>query len=43
MPTVVFFLAKIGVVTARLLLKQFKYAVLLIFITAAVVTQPAIR
>ncbi len=38
MPTVVFFLAKIGVVTARLLLKQFKYAVLLIFITAAVVT-----
>ena len=38
MPTVVFFLAKIGVVTSRLLLRQFKYAVLLIFITAAVVT-----
>jgi len=38
MPTVVFFLAKIGVVTARLLTRQFKYAVLLIFITAAVVT-----
>jgi sec-independent protein translocase protein TatC len=38
MPTVVFFLAKIGVVTARLLARQFKYAVLLIFITAAVVT-----
>ena len=38
MPTVVFFLAKIGIVTARFLLKQFKYAVLIIFIAAAVVT-----
>jgi sec-independent protein translocase protein TatC len=38
MPTVVFFLAKMKVLTARFLLKQFKLAVLLIFITAAVVT-----
>lgn len=38
MPTVVFFLAKMRVLTARFLLKQFKLAVLLIFITAAVVT-----
>jgi sec-independent protein translocase protein TatC len=38
MPTVVFFLAKVGVVTARFLLAQFKYAVLVIFIVAAVVT-----
>jgi len=38
MPTVVFFLAKVGVVTAKFLLAQFKYAVLLIFIAAAVIT-----
>lgn len=38
MPTVVFFLAKIGVVSGRFLLAQFKYAVLIIFIVAAVVT-----
>ena len=38
MPTVVFFLAKMKVLTARFLVKQFKIAVLLIFITAAVVT-----
>jgi len=38
MPTIVFFLAKMRVLTARFLLKQFKIAVLLIFITAAVVT-----
>jgi sec-independent protein translocase protein TatC len=38
MPTVVFFLAKMGVVTARFLIRQFKYAVLLIFIAAAVIT-----
>jgi len=38
MPTVVFFLAKLKVVTARFLLGQFKYAVLIIFIVAAVVT-----
>ena len=34
MPTVVLFLANMGVVTARFLMKQFKYAVLIIFIAA---------
>lgn len=38
MPTVVFFLAKMKLVTARFLASQFKYAILLIFITAAVIT-----
>ena len=38
MPTVVFFLAKMRVLTARFLIRQFKLAVLLIFITAAVIT-----
>jgi sec-independent protein translocase protein TatC len=38
MPTLVFFLAKMGLVTARFLATQFKYAVLVIFIIAAVVT-----
>jgi len=38
MPTLVFFLAKMGLVTARFLARQFKYAVLVIFIIAAVVT-----
>ena len=38
MPTVVFFLAKVGVVTAKFLIAQFKYAILLIFIAAAVIT-----
>ncbi|MGE3706756.1 MAG: twin-arginine translocase subunit TatC [Vicinamibacterales bacterium] len=38
MPTVVFFLARVGVVTAAFLIAQFKYAILLIFITAAVIT-----
>ena len=38
MPTLVFFLAKMGLVTSRFLASQFKYAVLVIFIIAAVVT-----
>ena len=38
MPTVVFFLAKMKVVTARFLAKNLKYAVLIIFILAAVIT-----
>jgi sec-independent protein translocase protein TatC len=38
MPTVVFFLAKMRIVTARLLARQFKYAFLVIFIIAAVIT-----
>jgi sec-independent protein translocase protein TatC len=38
MPTIVFFLAKMKVLTARFLVRQFKMAILLIFITAAVIT-----
>ena len=38
MPTIVFFLAKMKLVTARFLAKNFKYAILIIFIVAAVVT-----
>src|SRR5882672_2265323 len=38
MPTLVFFLAKMRVITARFLISQFKYAVLLIFIISAVIT-----
>lgn len=38
MPTVVFFLAKMRLVTARFLAKNFKFAFLLIFIVAAVIT-----
>lgn len=38
MPTLVLFLARMGVVTARLLIKNFKYAFLAIFIIAAIVS-----
>lgn len=38
LPTVVFFLARMGVVTSGFLLKYFKYAVLIITIVAAVVS-----
>jgi sec-independent protein translocase protein TatC len=38
LPTVVFFLAKVGVATPRWLIRNFKYAVLVIFIVAAVLT-----
>ena len=38
MPTIVFFLAKVGLVSASLLWRSFKYAFLLIFIIAAVIT-----
>jgi sec-independent protein translocase protein TatC len=38
MPTVVFFLAKMKMVTARFLLRHFKYAFLIIFVAAAVIT-----
>jgi sec-independent protein translocase protein TatC len=38
MPTLVFFLAKMGLVNWRFLTKQFKFAILVIFIIAAVVT-----
>ena len=38
MPTIVFFLARMRVVTARWLSRHIKYAILLIFILAAVLT-----
>jgi len=38
MPTIVFFLAKMRLVTARFLWKQVRYAILLTFIVAAVIT-----
>jgi sec-independent protein translocase protein TatC len=38
LPTAVFFLAKAGLITARWLMRSFKYAFLLIFIVAAVIT-----
>jgi sec-independent protein translocase protein TatC len=38
MPTIVFFLAKLGLVTGRMMIGYFKYAVLGIFIVAAVIT-----
>lgn len=38
LPTLIYFLAKIGVITARWMIKNFKYAVLVIFIIAAVIT-----
>ena len=38
MPTVVFFLAKMKLVTARILIAQFKYAFLINFVVAAVIT-----
>jgi sec-independent protein translocase protein TatC len=38
MPTLVFFLAKMKLVTARFLIRNIKYAVLIIFVVAAVVT-----
>lgn len=38
LPTLVFFLAKLGIITARLMIKHFKYAVLVVFVIAAVIT-----
>lgn len=38
MPALVFFLARMGVVSARWMIRRFKYAVLVIFIVAAVIT-----
>lgn len=40
MPMLVFFLARFGIVNARFLIRQGKYAVLVIFIVAAVITPP---
>ncbi len=41
MPAMVFFLARMGMVTARWMIRQFKYAVLVIFIVAAIITPSA--
>ena len=41
MPALVFFLARMGVVTGRWMMRQFKYAVLVIFIVAAIITPSA--
>ncbi len=38
LPTLVFFLSRLGLVTSRWMLKNFKYAVLAVFIIAAVIT-----
>lgn len=38
MPTLVLFLARMGMITARFMLRKIKYAVLIIFIAAAVLT-----
>ena len=41
LPTLIFFLAKMGMVTARFLWRNIKYAILIIFIIAAVLTPTA--
>ena len=38
MPTLVFFLSRMGIITSRWMIKNFKYAVLVVFIIAAVIT-----
>jgi sec-independent protein translocase protein TatC len=38
MPILIFFLALMGMITAKFMLKNFRYAILLIFIVAAIVT-----
>ena len=38
MPTAIYFLARMGVVTPRFLIRNFKYAVLVIFVVAAIIT-----
>jgi len=38
LPTLAFFLGKIGILSARFMIKHFKYAVLIIFIIAAIIT-----
>jgi len=41
MPILVYFLARFGIVTARWMWKNFRYAVLVIFIVAAIATPSA--
>jgi sec-independent protein translocase protein TatC len=38
LPTLVFFLSRMGIITSRWMVKNFKYAVLVIFIIAAIIT-----
>ncbi len=38
MPTLTFFLARMGIITAKWMIKNFKYAVLAIFVIAAIIT-----
>ncbi|MCJ7612373.1 MAG: twin-arginine translocase subunit TatC [Candidatus Aminicenantes bacterium] len=38
MPTLIFFLSRMGIVTAGWMLKKFKYAILIIFVIAALIT-----
>jgi len=38
LPTLVFFLSKLGIVTSRWMIRNFKYAVLAVFVIAAVIT-----
>ncbi len=38
MPTLVFFLSRMGLITAKWMAKKFKYAVLVVFIIAAIIT-----
>jgi sec-independent protein translocase protein TatC len=38
LPTLIFFLAKMGLVTAKWMIRNFKYAVLAVFVIAAVIT-----
>ena len=38
LPTLVFFLSKLGIITSRWMIRNFKYAVLAVFIIAAVIT-----
>jgi len=40
LPLMIFFMARIGVVSAGWLMRNFKYAVLIIFIVAAIITPP---
>ena len=42
LPVVIFFLAKIGIVTPELLRKKWKYALLLMFVVGAIITPPDI-
>ena len=38
LPTLVFFLSRMGIITSRWMIKNFKYAVLVVFIVAAIIT-----